>query len=89
MSLTYKIIIEKKAHKFIKKQDKIRQKQIMKVLNKLQADPYNLPNVKRIKGSDFETYRYRLGDFRLIYRIHNDKLLILVLDIGPRGDIYK
>ncbi|SFQ40299.1 type II toxin-antitoxin system RelE family toxin [Salibacterium halotolerans] len=65
MTSNYKVIIEKKAEKFIKKQDAIRKKQIMKVIEQLQVDPYRVGNVKPVKGSDFETYRYRLGDFRL------------------------
>ncbi|WP_096200079.1 type II toxin-antitoxin system RelE family toxin [Bacillus sp. FJAT-45350] len=34
-------------------------------------------------------YRVRVGDLRLIYRVENERLLIIVLKIGPRGDIYK
>jgi mRNA interferase RelE/StbE len=59
------------------------------ILYRLQDDPYSLPNIKPIKGSDYEDYRYRFGDFRLMYRIINGELIILILDIGPRGDIYK
>jgi mRNA interferase RelE/StbE len=36
-----------------------------------------------------EGYRLRIGDWRALYRIENDRLVILVVDIGPRGDIYK
>lgn len=34
-------------------------------------------------------YRLRIGEWRAIYRIEADRLVIMVLDIGPRGDIYK
>ncbi len=32
---------------------------------------------------------YRVGDYRIVFRIHEDELQILVLDIKPRGEVYK
>ncbi|MEW9672881.1 type II toxin-antitoxin system RelE/ParE family toxin [Ammoniphilus sp. 3BR4] len=87
--MKYKVILSKGAAKYYRKLDASRRKQIDKILIKLQTDPYSLPHVKRIQGSDFEDFRVRFGDFRLLYRIINGELIILVLDIGPRGDIYK
>ncbi|WP_099354587.1 type II toxin-antitoxin system RelE family toxin [Fredinandcohnia onubensis] len=89
MIYKYKIVLSKSAEKFIRKQDRNRKKQILKILDNLESSPYNLPNVKPIKGTDFEDYRCRFGDFRMIYRVESDILTILVLDIGSRGDIYK
>lgn len=34
-------------------------------------------------------YRIRVGDYRVIYEIHEDRIKIQVLTLGPRGDIYK
>lgn len=34
-------------------------------------------------------YRLRIGEYRAIYTLDDDRLIILVLDAGPRGDIYK
>jgi mRNA interferase RelE/StbE len=87
--MKYRVILSKEAVKYYRKLDIIRRKQIDKILTKLQADPYALPHVKRMQGSDYEDYRVRFGDFRLLYRIVNGELVILVLDIGPRGDVYK
>ncbi len=44
-------------------------------------------NVTRLVGQD-QTYRLRVGDWRVIYQIDQGVLKILVLKIGPRGDIY-
>jgi len=33
-------------------------------------------------------YRIRLGSMRIIYEIHQGELIIVVIDIGPRGQIY-
>ena len=43
-----------------------------------------------LKGSKLgEFWKYRIGDYRVICRIEDDRLLILVLRIGHRGEIYR
>jgi len=44
-------------------------------------------NVKKLQGR--EGYRMRVGDWRVIYEIRDDQLIVLVLGIGPRGGIYR
>jgi len=34
-------------------------------------------------------YRLRIGRWRALYRVENDRLVILILHIGSRGDVYK
>lgn len=36
-----------------------------------------------------DAYRLRVGDYRVIYEIRNDELVLIVIKVGPRGDIYK
>ena len=43
---------------------------------------------KKLAGSDRETRRVRVGDYRIIYEIYERHLLILVVYVGPRGDAY-
>ena len=51
---------------------------------------YNLPNgdVKKLAGckSDF---RLRVGNYRIIYQINNEELIILITKADTRGQIYK
>jgi mRNA interferase RelE/StbE len=44
-------------------------------------------DVKRLQGRD--GYRLRIGEWRALYDFDSGQLVILVIDIGPRGDIYK
>lgn len=54
-------------------------------IDQLAADPESLGNnVKALKGSDY--HRLRVGDWRVIYSM--DMVILAVIEIGPRGDIY-
>jgi mRNA interferase RelE/StbE len=44
--------------------------------------------VKKLKGKDNQ-YRIRVGDYRIIYTIQDQKLLIVVVQLGARSDVYK
>jgi mRNA interferase RelE/StbE len=58
----------------------------LKILT-LSVDPR--PNgVKKLKGIE-NTYRIRVGEYRVIYEIYDEVLLIIVLKLGHRSDIYK
>ena len=57
-------------------------------LRLLAEDPYAArPSVKKLQGRP--GYRLRVGDWRVIYAIVDDQLVIMVLDVGPRGEIYR
>ncbi len=43
----------------------------------------------KLQGSDEETRRIRIGDYRIVYEVYEDILLILVVYIGPRGSAYR
>ncbi len=43
---------------------------------------------KKLQGSDGDTRRIRVGDYRIIYEVYEQHLLIIVVYLGPRGDAY-
>ena len=61
---------------------------IREKLDQLALDPYTKHN-NATKLKNLPAYRLRIGDWRVIYEINDDKLIILVLKIGPRGGIYE
>ena len=85
----YTIKLSKSAAKYYKKLPPKLKNKVKEVINLLQDNPYAISNVKPLEGSSNDDYRIRIGSLRLLYRVHNDTLIIIVLDIGPRGDIYK
>lgn len=55
----------------------------------LQTNPFFGPNIKKLKGDFKHLYRYRIGKYRLFYEIHNEKIIIFIIDIKDRKDSYK
>ena len=85
----YKLILYKKVIKFIEKRNSKEKSKIDIKLKLLQENPYPTNgklDVKKLKNSNF--YRLRINDYRLVYEIIDDKLVILMLDANNRGDIY-
>lgn len=81
--MKYRIELTKKAQKFIRSQQPKQQERIVQAIYKLpQGD------VKALVGKS-NVYRLRVGNYRIIYELDNDILLITVVDVGNRGQIYK
>jgi mRNA interferase RelE/StbE len=53
----------------------------------LADDPYP-PGSKKLQG-EANLYRVRVGDYRVLYRIEDERLIVLVVNIGHRRDIYR
>lgn len=67
---------------------KLRSKTV-EALTLLSQNPYSeLLRVKRLKGTG-ELYRIRLGDYRIVYEIQKKRLIVVVIKIGHRSDVYK
>ncbi len=84
----YKIVFKKEAAKSLSKIPSKAAQSIRRKLEAIAANPYgNHPDAKKLQGR--EGYRLRIGDWRVIYEIQNDRLVILVLKIAPRGEVYR
>lgn len=81
----YEIIISKRVEKFLDKLNSKDRERIVLSLDKLRIRPESY--LKRLVGN--KSYKFRVGDYRLIIDVENDKLLILIIDIGHRKNIYK
>jgi len=63
-------------------------KLIREKLDAIAINPFaNHPNAKKLQGR--EGFRLRVGDWRVIYKIQNEQLVIIVLKIASRGEVYK
>ena len=80
----YSIIFNPFAEKQLKKLDNNLQRRILDVLNRIRIRPHRF--IKRLVGSPY--FRLRVGDYRIILDIQNDKLVIVVVELGHRKNIY-
>ena len=83
--MSYEIKITRKAQKELAKISEPYQTKIIDKIYSLQNDPYY--NCKKLVARD--GYRIRVGDYRIIYEIENNELVILVIHIGHRKDVYE
>ena len=84
----YELQYSKTAIKKLRKIPKNLVKRIQQKLLEIAKNPSkDHPNAKKLVGRD--GYRLRVGDWRVIYEIDNDKIVILVLTIDTRGGVYK
>lgn len=77
----------KKALKYLLKlQPKLRDR-IRNTIRKI-ADG-NTQGLNIVAMQDVDAFRVRIGDHRVIYEINDDELVLIVIKIGARGDVYK
>jgi len=55
----------------------------------LQRNSYEHPNIKRLKGPLDGYFRYRVGDWRVVYGVDEGKSVITILLIAHRADAYR
>ena len=84
--MKYSIEILRTAQKQLAKLDRQVQSRIVDAVNKLAFDP-RPSSCKKLSGRP--AWRIRVGSYRIIYEIHDDKLLVLVISIGDRKNIYR
>ena len=81
----YEIVFSEKAKKQFLKLEKDIQNRTINSLQRIKIRPES--HVKKLVGES--VYRLRVGDYRVIMDIIKDKVLILIIKVGHRKNIYK
>lgn len=84
---SYHVEIARSAAKELRGIDRNWIPRIVAAIEALGSDP-RPPGCKKLVGSD-HTFRLRIGDYRVVYDIQDDKLIILVVRIRHRRDVYR
>jgi mRNA interferase RelE/StbE len=83
----YDVIIDKKVLKDLRQIDKKEQKKIIETIEtKLCHDPYS---GKKLAGALSDFYRYRVGNYRIIYLVKDQEILIEIIRVRHRKEVYR
>ena len=80
----YTVSIEKQALKYINKLDRVNAKRIRDAIDLIASNP----SIGKPLTNHFSEYSYRIGDFRILYDVHDKQLIIVVVKVLGRGNAY-
>ena len=82
----YRVIVRQSVSKDLKKIPKRDVKRILNAIHALAEDP-RPPKAKKLSGQD--RYRLRQGSYRILYTIEDDRLIVCVVKVSDRRDVYR
>lgn len=82
---SYEIVFKRSVKKDLCKIDREQLGPILRRIESLADDP-RPPGCKKLKGE--AVYRVRQGNYRIVYEIIDDRLVVIVVAVGSRGSIY-
>lgn len=86
---SYRVELTKSAKKEFDSLPTKLQGKVVEALKFLSENPFSeLLRIKKLKGAP-SLYRIRIGDYRIVYEVRNEVLLVLVIKIGHRKDVYR
>lgn len=85
--MTYRIDLSPAAARQLRQLDGRAQRRVLAAVELLAGDPRPAGAKKLVCGD--AQWRVRTGDYRIVYEIHDGKLVILVLAVGHRREIYQ
>ncbi len=85
--MSYRVTLAPAAARQLRKQDPQIRRRLQAALDLLAVEP-RPPAATRLVGGSGE-WRVRTGDYRIIYEIKDDELLVLVLQVGHRREVYQ
>lgn len=85
----YEIKITKACRKEIERAPLRIRQAIERAILKIAVAPCSLPGVKPLTGEWVGFYRYRIGNYRMIYQVDHEIITVFIVAFGPRGDVYK
>ena len=85
--MTYSVTVVPAALRQLRKLDPSARRRVQAVIDLLASEP-RPPAARQLVGGAGE-WRVRSGDYRVVYEIHDGELLILVVAVGHRREVYR
>jgi mRNA interferase RelE/StbE len=85
----FEVILSPEAQAFYAQADRALARKLARCFAQLERDPRRHNNIKRLSGALAGRLRYRVGDWRVIYRIDDRARQVHVLLIAHRSDVYE
>ena len=86
--MAYVVEFSPAARRQLRKLDPPTRKRILRRVERLEKQP-RPKTAKKLQNSTEPLYRVREGDYRIVYTIEDDKLIVLVIRIGHRSEVYR
>jgi len=84
----FRVEVSKRVEKFLLNlRDVALKRRLVSSMRTLADDP-RPPGCIKLSGSK-DIYRVRVGDYRILYQVRNSEILVVVLEIGNRREIYR
>jgi len=84
--MLFRVVIPKKVQKEISNIDQRYKDRILAVVTRLRSDPFM---GKKLDGDHQGQWSYQVWPYRIIYEVHKNELVILLVKIGHRQGVYK
>jgi len=84
---TYRIEVSATAERQIRKLPRADQLRVVRVIRALSTDP-RPPGSRKLSGHE-DVFRVRIGRYRVLYSIEDRRLVVIVLKVGDRKDVYR
>lgn len=84
----YSVQLSASAQRFYARSDPRLAKKLARCFAQLERDPRRHSNIKPLKGPYFGFFRFRVGDYRVVYRIDDAGKVVIVRIIAHRREVY-
>lgn len=85
----YAVSIGSRAKRFFEEADAPLQRRIDRCFDQLKIDPRHHNQIKALKGAYSGYLRFRIGDYRVVYRVRESTQQVFVADIAHRREVYE
>ncbi|WP_414528907.1 type II toxin-antitoxin system RelE family toxin [Nodularia chucula] len=85
----YNVVLSAEAEEIYVSARQSLAKKLARCFKQLEQNPHFHPNIKSLKGNLSGYYRYRIGEYRVVYEIDDTKNQVIVTTIAHRSKVYE